>query len=169
MCSGTSFALYAMAAAAAVGAYASIQSAEQQKDWNEYQGKQAEADAKAEKSAAEVQAEKIRKMARINAGEATASLAGSGVDVGEGTALNINSEIYGRAEEDAVMTIFGGADRSARGNAEAAGYRLKGSQAQQAGYLNAASTVLGAAGSTAKGWKTPSSNGTVPSAGGSGG
>lgn len=167
MCTGTSFALYAMAAAAAVGAYASIQSAENQKDWNEYQGKQAEADAKAEKSAAEVQAEKIRKMARINAGEATASLAGSGVDVGEGTALNINSEIYGRAEEDAVMTIFGGSDRAARGNAEAAGYRLKGKQAQQAGYLNATSTILGAAGTAAKGWKQ-GSNGSTPAAGGNG-
>ncbi len=168
MCTGTTFALYAMAAAAAVGAYASIQSAEQQKDWNEYQGKQAEADAKAEKSAAEVHAEKIRKLARIQASEANASLAGSGVEVGEGTALNINKEIYANAEEDAVMTIFGGSDRAARGNAEAAGYRLKGSQAQQAGYLNATSTILGAAGGMAKGWKSPASNGTTPAAGGNG-
>lgn len=168
MCTGTTFALYAMAASAAVSAYSAIQQGEQQKEWNDYQAKQAEADAKAEKSAAEVQAEKIRKMARIQSGEATASLAGSGVEVGEGTALNINKEIYANAEEDAVMTIFGGADRAARGNAEAAGYRFKGKQAQQAGYLNATSTILGAAGGMAKGWKTPSNNGTTPAAGGNG-
>lgn len=167
MCTGTSFALYAMAAAAAVGAYASVQSAEQQKDWNEYQGKQAEADAKAEKSAAEVHAEKIRKLARIQASEANASLAGSGVEVGEGTALNINKEIYANAEEDAVMTIFGGADRAARGNAQATGYRIKGSQAQQAGYLNATSSILGVVSTAAKGWKT-GTNATTPAAGGNG-
>ncbi len=156
MCTGTTIALYAaMAASTAVSAYSSYQQGESQKDWADYQARQAEADAKAEKSAAEVQAEKIRKMARIQAGEASASLAGSGVDVGEGTALNINKDIYANAEEDAVMTIFGGADRAARGNAEAAGYRLKGAQAQQAGYLNATSSLLSAAVSygQANGWK----------------
>lgn len=149
---GVEVAMYALAAAAAVSAYSSYQQGENQKDWADYQARQAEADAKAEKSAAEVQAEKIRKMARIQAGEATASLAGSGVDVGEGTALNINKEIYRNAEDDAVMTIFGGVDRAARGNAEAAGYRLKGSQAQQAGYLNATSSLLSAYGTAARGW-----------------
>lgn len=162
-------AAYAAAAAAVVGAYSAYQQGENQKDWNEYQANQAQADAKAEKSAAEVQAEKIRKMARRQAGEATASLAGSGVDVGEGTALNINKDIYANSEEDAVMTIFGGADRYARGNAEAAGYRLKGEQAQQAGYLNATSSLLSAAGSygRASGWKS-STNATVPASGGNG-
>lgn len=144
----------AMATGTILSAYSSYQQGENQKDWADYQAKQAEADANADKSAAEVHAEMIRKMARRQAGEATASLAGSGVDVGEGTALNINKEIYGNAEEDAMLTIFGGSDRAARGNAEAAGYRLKGSQAQQAGYLNATSTILGSAGSVASGWKT---------------
>ncbi len=159
----------AMVAAAAVSAYSAYQQGENQKEWNDYQAAQAQADANAEKSAAEVQAEKIRKLARIQAGEATASLAGSGVDVGEGTALNINKDIYGRAEEDAVMTIFGGSDRAARGNAEAAGYRLKGEQAQQAGYLNATSSLLSAAGiyGRASGWKS-STNATVPASGGNG-
>lgn len=157
----------ALVAAAGISAYSAIQQGEQQKEWGDYQAAQAQADANAEKSAAEVHAEKIRKLARIQAGEASASLAGSGVDVGEGTALNINKDIYGRAEEDAVMTIFGGVDRAARGNAEAAGYKLKGEQAQQSGYLNATSSLLSAAGNygRASGWKT-STNATVPASGG---
>jgi hypothetical protein len=167
MCTGASFALYAMAASAAVSTISAIAQGEQQKKWADYQARQAEADAAAERSAAEVHAEKIRKMARTQAGEANASLAGSGVEVGEGTAMNINKDIYANAEEDAVMTIFGGADRAARGNAEAAGYRIKGRQAQQAGYLNAASTILGAAGSIAKGWKQ-GTNATTPGVGGNG-
>lgn len=164
----TTVAAVAAVASAGVSAYSAIRQGEQQKEWGDYQAAQAQADANADRSAAEVHAEKIRKMARIQSGEATASLAGSGVDVGEGTALNINKEIYANAEEDAVMTIFGGADRAARGNAEADGYRFKGKQAQQAGYLNATSTILGAAGGMAKGWKTPSTNGTTPAAGGNG-
>lgn len=166
MCTGLEL---AMLAAAAVGTYSTLQSAEQQSKWNDYQSAQAQADAKAEQSAAEVQADKIRKLARRQAGEATASIAGSGVDVGEGTALNINKDIYANSEEDAVMTIFGGADRYARGNAEAAGYRIKGEQAQQAGYLNATSSLLSAAGSygRASGWKT-SKNASVPAYGGKG-
>lgn len=162
-----SVAAYAALAAAAVGAYSAIQQGEQQKDWANYQAAQAEADAKAEKGAAEVHAEKIRKMARIQASEANASLAGSGVQVGEGTAVNINKDIYANAEEDAVMTIFGGADRSARSNAQATGYRIKGDQAQQAGYLNATSSILGGVSTAAKGWKT-GTNATTPAAGGNG-
>lgn len=150
----TTVAAVAAVASAGVGTYSAIRQGEQQKEWNNYQAKQAEADAKAEKSAAEVQADKIRKMARIQASEANASLASSGVDVGEGTAVNINKDIYGNAEEDAVQTIFGGADRAARGNAQAQGYRIKGSQAQQAGYLNAASTILATGAVMARGWKT---------------
>lgn len=161
-------ATYATIASAAVGVYSSIQEGKQQREWSEYQARQAEADAAAEKSAAQVHAEKIRKIARIQAGEANADLAASGVEVGQGTALNINKEIYANAEEDAVMTLFGGADRAARGNAEAAGYRIKGRQAQQAGYLKATSTALGAAHDVAKGWKSSASNGTIPGAGGNG-
>lgn len=173
----------AMVAAAAVGAYSAYESGQQQKalgesqnEWNQYQANQAVADANAEKSAAEVHAEKIRKLARIQASEANASLAGSGVEVGEGTAVNINKDIYANAEEDAVMTIFGGVDRSKRGINQAAGYRATGEQAQisgnaaaRAGTLNAFSTVLGAAGSygNAKGWKT-GTNATTPAAGGNG-
>lgn len=164
MCTGTTFALYAMAAAATVSAASSIHQGSQQNAWHKYQASQADADAKAEKSAAEVHAEKIRKMARRQAGEATAALAASGVDVGEGTSLNINKEIYADAEEDALMTIFGGADRALRGRAEAAGHRIKGRQAQQAGNVEAASTILSAYGKYAN--KNQATTGTKMTVGG---
>lgn len=140
-------------ASAAISAGSAIQQGKQQKEWSNYQADQATADASAERSAATLEADKIRKMARIQSGQTTAALSASGVSVDEGTALNINKDIYRGAEEDAVMTIFGGNDRSARGQAEASGYKVKGSQAQTAGYLSAASTVLGAASNGGKGWK----------------
>ena len=150
----TTVAAVAAVASAGVSAYSAIRQGEQQKEWGDYQAAQAQADANADRSAAEVHAGMIRKMARRQAGEANASLAGSGVEVGEGTALNINKEIYANAEEDAMLTIFGGIDRAKRGAAEADAYRLKGSQAQQAGYLNATSSLLASGATVAKGWKT---------------
>ena len=59
----------------------------------DHQAAQAPGRCQRRKSAAEVHADKIRKMARIQAGEAIRQLASSGVDVGEGMALNINKEI----------------------------------------------------------------------------
>lgn len=160
-----------MVAGTAFSAYSAIQQGERQAEWADYQAKQAEADAAAERSAAVIQAEKIRKLARAQAGESTAALAGSGVDVGEGTAVNINKDIYANAEEDAMLMILGGIDRANRREAEADALRLKGNQAQQAGYLNATTSLLGSAalGSTVpRGWITSfrptgrPTGGTVP-------
>jgi hypothetical protein len=131
-----------MAVGTAISAGAAIQQGEQQKDWNNYQADQAAADSKADRDIAMIQADKIRKLAKKQASEATAALAASGVDVGEGTAVKINEEIIGNAEEDAVMTIFGGADRANRGLAESSAYRTRGQQAQNAGHLNAGSSLL---------------------------
>lgn len=131
-----------MLAGTALSTGAAIQQGEQQKDWNNYQADQAAADSKADREISMLQAEKIRKLAKKQASEATAALAASGVDVGEGTAVKINEEIIGNAEEDAVMTVFGGADRANRGLAESSAYRTKGKQAQNAGYLNAGSSLL---------------------------
>jgi hypothetical protein len=142
MCTGMEVLLLA---STAVSVGTAIHQGEQQQDWNNYEANQATADATAERGAAAVQADKIRKMARLQAGEANAALSASGVSTGEGTALLINEDIYANAEQDAVMTIFGGNDRANRGNADAAGYRLKGSQAKTAGYLNATSSLLAGA------------------------
>ena len=81
--------------------------------------------------------------------------------------MNINQDIYRRAEEDAVMTIFGGIDRAKRGEAQAQDDRIRGEQAQTAGYLNAAGSVLSAASAhnRARGYRT-SQNASVPPAGG---
>lgn len=153
MCEPTTIALGMMAGASLLGAASSIQQGEQARAFGKYQERQANADAAAEQGAARVHAEKIRKMARTQSGEATAALAGSGVDVGAGTAVRINEEIYRNAEEDAVMTIFGGTDSAARMRTQGKADAIRGKQAEKAGYINAASTLLGSA-SSAYGWKS---------------
>lgn len=160
---------YGVAAASAVyGAYSTVQAGKQQQLNASAQAEQAEADAKTEKSAAMVQAERIRKLARIQAGEANAALAASGVEVGEGTALNINREIYQNAEEDAALTVFGGANKAQRLNTDASNYRLAGSQARANANSQAAGTVLSAAAQGYSGWKgSLGGNGSASRPGGS--
>jgi hypothetical protein len=145
-------------AMAAASTAASVMGAQQQAKNQEAVAKhnaaQAQADANAEQSAAEVHADKIRKAGRIKASEATAQLAGSGVDVGEGSAVRINEDITAGAEEDAVMTVFGGKDRAARLNSQAAMDKWSASNYSKAGTINAASSVLSGASSMLRGYKT---------------
>lgn len=143
----------AMAAATVYSAYSSIQSGKQAALNADAQAEQAQADAATEKSAAVVQAERIRKLARAQAAAATAGLAASGVDTGEGSAININEEIIGGAEEDAALTIFGGGNRAQRLDADAVNYQMAGARAKSSAYGQAASTVLSSGSSMYSGWK----------------
>lgn len=123
----------------------------------EFQRKQAEADAKTEKQAAEIRAEQIRKAGREQRSKARAGAAASGMDVGLGTATELQSEITRGVEEDAGMSIFGGLDAFKRGNQtgqsignratnEATALKAGGKAAQTAGYVGAAKSAVGAYG-----------------------
>ena len=140
-------------AATAYSAYSTVQQGKQAKLNANAQADQAAADANVEKSAAIVQAERIRKLARIQASEANASLAASGVDVGEGSAININEEIIGNAEEDAALTIFGGGNRAQRLNTDASNYKLVGKQAYDSSTGQAGATLLSGGSDTYTNWK----------------
>ena len=121
----------------------------------EFQRKQAEADARAEKDAAEIRADTIRKAGREQRAKARAAAAASGMDVGLGTAMDIQSEVTSGAEYDAQMSIFGGLDAFKRGNQagqalqirgqnEAIALKNEGAAAKQAGFISAASSVANA-------------------------
>ncbi|WP_065760234.1 hypothetical protein [Pseudomonas defluvii] len=162
----------ALVAGTAMSAYSSVQQGRQAKLTADAQSDQAQIDADNAASAAVVQADRIRKMARIQAGEANAALAASGVEVGAGTAVNINEEIYKNAEEDAAMTIFNGENQRKRGYVDASNISLAGRQAQSSANMQAAGTVLGG---TAQGfmgysnWKASAgSNGKAAGVGGNG-
>lgn len=145
--------------ALALGAGAAVYQGEQQKDYNNYLAAQSDADARAERGAAQVEAERIRKAGKKQRSEAIAAMAASGVDVNSDTALKIDQEIARGAEEDAFLTIAGGADRSARLGAEAAGARMAGKNAQTAGYVSAAGSLLQAGTNSGRGWKRTNSKG----------
>lgn len=158
------------ASAAIIGTTYSVYSTEQagkQASLNaDAQAEQAQNDANDAASAATVQADRIRRLARSQASEANASLAASGVEVGAGTALNINEDIIGNAEEDAAMTIFNGQNAKKRGYVDASNIALNGQQSRSAANGQALSTLVSGASTAYLGWKAATKNGTVSKPGG---
>lgn len=154
MCNPAAFLIVTTLVSAGVSAYSQDQQGKQQESWANYQAAQGEADANAERGAAQVEAERIRKAGKRAQSEARAGLAASGVDLGSESAVRIDQEIGRGAEEDALLTIAGGNDTSARLRAGAAADRIRGSQAAGAGRLGAASSLIAGASSAAGNWKT---------------
>lgn len=72
------------------------------------QKEQADADASAREGASRVEAERIRKITERQRASARAALAGSGVNVDQGTALDIDADINQRGEQDALTAILQG-------------------------------------------------------------
>lgn len=118
-----------------------------------HQADQAKADANTEKQAAELQAESIRKAGREQRAKAKAASAASGMDVGMGTAVDLQTEIADGVEQDAQMSIFGGMNALKRGNQgaqslqirgqnEGTALRNQGKAAQSAGYVGAAKSAF---------------------------
>ncbi|TWC18118.1 hypothetical protein FBY06_11543 [Pseudomonas sp. SJZ085] len=172
MAANAAYAAYAayaaMAAATAYSVYSTQQSGKQAQLNANAQSEQAKLDADNAASAAVVQADRIRRLARNQASEANAALAASGVEVGAGTAININEEIIGNAEEDAALTIFNGRNQQSRLYNDASNYTLAGQQARSAANSQSIGTVLSAGAQTGMSWKASASgrNGTVAQIGG---
>jgi len=152
MCTGLEIALIA---GTVISAGAQIQAGQQRKKAANFQAAQNELDAQAEREAAQVRAEKIRKQAGRVRGEAKADLAASGVSVDAGTPLRIDQEIVRTSEEEAQQEILYGGRRGGRLEQEAQGLRMAGANAQTEGYYGAASSVL-AGGATyyGGGWRS---------------
>lgn len=162
---------YIAAAAAVAGTaysvYSSQQAGKQAQLTADAQAEQSQKDADAAASAAMVQADRIRRVARNQASAANAALAGSGVETGEGTAININEEIIGNAEEDATLTILNGQAQKARGYVDASNLRSSGVTARGAANTASFGSVLEGGGKLADiGWKASARNGKTAEEGG---
>jgi hypothetical protein len=147
--------LIALAAAGtAVSVYGQQQQAKQADRIASMQEQQGKEDAAFAASEAQVQARMIRKAGERQRADARASLAGAGVTVGVGTAEQIDKEIQADSEQDALMAIYDGSNRSRAitqsGNLEA--YRSR--NAAQAARIGAASSALSGASTIARGWNT---------------
>lgn len=153
MCTGVEIALLF---AAAAGTTATVMSANAQADAADANAKQLNTQAGQEQDAAAAEAGRIRKNARLQAGEANAALSASGVSVAEGSALKIDEQIYKSSESDALNTIISGNRRSSSMGQEATNGVKAAKNAKTAGYIQAGASVLsaGAGAVKASGWRS---------------
>lgn len=135
----------ALYAATGVSALGQIMQGQQQNDYYQAQADQAEMDAKAARSDALTQAEKIRRAGRYQVGETNAQLAASGVKLGEGTPLAIEQDINSKVQEDAFSAILSGERAYTSGMNSADSMRTAGKNA-------VTNSVLSSAASVGQGW-----------------
>lgn len=133
-----------LAAVAAVGAVATVVQAQQQKKAANQQAALVAQQGAEELDAAKARAEKIRRAGRAQRGEAKAALAAAGVKLGEGSALEIDSTIDKRSEEDALSEILSGRRANRSASVQSDLLRQSGENAVTNSYFSAASTALGA-------------------------
>lgn len=151
MCTGPELALLFVSTASTVMA------ASAQADAADAQATQAANEGEYRRDAAKAQAERIRRAGRSQRSAAQAALAGSGVKLGEGTALEVDKQIATDSEKDALSAILSGDRAYASGKAEASALSSYGESQQIGGYMSAAGNVLGSYQKT--GWKQPTKNG----------
>lgn len=152
MCTGFEI---AMMAASAVGTVGTIYTGIQQAEAADNQAQIAENNAAYEADANKQQAEKIRRMAKAQRGEANAALAKSGVKLGEGTALEVQKDITQKSEEDALSALLSGSRAIKSGDEQADMLRASGSAALTGSLISAGGGVLSAGANYTSGkWKT---------------
>lgn len=100
-------------------------------------------------------AQQIRREGRRARGEVVTSIAGSGVKVGEGSALDAEREVMQNSETDALLAILRGDQSSRQLKANAENVRRAGRQARRAANINAVTSLLsmGAQSARASGWR----------------
>lgn len=145
----TSAATYAAIAAsvlsAAVGGYAAYQSGQSQKKAGEFNAKMQERSARDATERGNIEASERRDAARRLGGTQAAVYGAQGLDLQQGTPLDVLSETRGMGELDALRTI-NNAQRTASGmNAQAEIERYTGRAAGRGGTMSAAGTLLAGA------------------------
>ena len=120
-----------------------------QAQWSEFQ-------ADVEKQNALETARVIRRAGHRQQAAANAGYAAAGVQVGQGSADDVEREIGANTEHDTYQALLEGSRRGSGLQTQASFTRIQGSMAQTAGMVNAAGTALGGTYSAmrANGWRT---------------
>ena len=139
----------ALAIATGLSVMGSFQEGQARKQAKDAQALEYDLQAAQSRDAAAQEAKRIRAAGEKTAGAARAALAGAGVSVDQGSAVNINEDIYSKSEGDAFNTLLTG-DNQARSYQRSAGMaRAAGNDAVSGSLLSAATT----AGNAYAGWK----------------
>lgn len=142
------------AAVSAVGAVSQGMAAKQAADG---QAKQYELQAATERDNAQAEAEQIRRAGSAARGNTLAALAGAGVTVGQGSALEAERKVVDDYTADEYMAILTGERRGRAMQETAKQTRRAGRDAMRSGFINAGTSLLsaGARGLRAGGTQAP--------------
>ena len=117
-----------MAISAGVSVAGQLAQGQAQKQAKDAQALEYDIQAEQAKVDAEQEAKRIRAAGEKTAGAARAALAGAGINVDMGSAVNINEDIYRNSESDAFNTLLTGSNRAAsygRSASQARGARAR--------------------------------------------
>jgi hypothetical protein len=135
---------------AGVGALGTLAAGRQAKEAGEWQAREHERVAMAERAAAQREAEQVSRRADLAQSRLQTVAAASGLSATDPTALNLEGEIASHGDLQARMTRYGGEDRATGIGAQADMARYSGRAAQNASYYRAAGTILGGIGGLAR-------------------
>lgn len=147
-----------MWAGAAVSAVGAARKGTAQKNAEDDAASSLDYQAAVDRDNAQAEAELIRRQGERDRGASIASAAASGVKIGEGSTLDAERQILADSEVDAALTIMNG-ERQARGlEAQARTRRRAGRDAQIAGFLEGAGSLLSQGARGLKGRRTATYN-----------
>ena len=132
-----------------VGAMSAISAGEAQQDALDYNAEVMEAQAQSDRDAASYEENRQREAnAKLRARQRVAYLS-SGVDLSEGTPLEVLGNQAGEMEMDALAIRYNGELKAKQSESQANIYRMQGVQASKAGFTNAGSSLMTGLGSAA--------------------
>lgn len=136
-------ALALTAASAGIGAYGAYSSGQAQKDAANYNAAVQKNQAATAAQQAEFDAGQIRDRNRRLVATQRANFAANGVDPDSGSAVDVQHDSAKHGELQALMAIYTGQTSSNASLAQAKLDKSRGQYAEQAGWINAGSSVLG--------------------------
>lgn len=143
-------AMGAMAVGSAVSAVSQISSGYAQRDALDYNARVAEMHAAAAEQSAALEEETTRKRVSRVQGTVRARAAAAGLDIGEGSPLDVLAENAAEGELEALTARYSGAVEASRARSQANLSRYQGKQAVMGGWMGAGAQLLQSAGSAYK-------------------
>ena len=132
-----------------VSAMSAMNAADAQKQALDYNADVMDAQAQSEREAAAFSETQQREQAAKLRARQRVAYASSGIDLSEGTPLEVLGQQAGEMEMDALTIRYNGEVKAKQSESQAAIYRMQGVQAQRAGFANAGSSLLTGLGSAA--------------------
>lgn len=143
MCDPVSATIALTAAAGGTQALGQYQQSKAESNMLKQNARLADQQARDARAMGAIQEERVRRQVRQAAGAQRAALGANGVDIGSGTALDLQADTAGQGEQDAYLTRANALREAWGFKVQANNYRNQAMLTRKAGKMAAAGTLLG--------------------------